>query len=224
MPSMPKRRSSKPSVAVPVAFVPADPASLGVALDPALAQLRTGLAAHRRRLWLRRAVRRGWMVLAAVAVAELLLVVAQRIWPLEGATVLAAAIPVIGLLVLLVMVTRARPSLGETALAVDAEGGVGDAIASALAFAGASPSAATVDETTDETIDVGSGFDVHRAEERFVRRQRRDALGRLHAVDPRLFKPRFAPRPALVSLVAIALIVPAVFLPNPQDAVIAQNR
>ena len=173
MPSMPNRRSPKPAATAPVAFVPADPATLGVALDPALAQLRTGLAAHRRRLWLRRAVRRAWMVLAVVAVAELLLVVAQRIWPLEGATVLAAAIPVIGLLVLLVMVARARPSLGETALAVDAEGGLGDAIASALAFAGTSPMAPSLDEAADETIDVGTGFDVHQAEERFVRRQRR---------------------------------------------------
>ena len=188
MPSMPnapspaarrRRRRRSP-------FVPADPATLGVALDPALAQLRAGLAAHRRRLWLRRAVRRGWMVLAAVAVAELVLVVAQRHLAARGRARVAAAIPVIGLLVLLVMVARARPSLGETALAVDAEGGAGDAIASALAFAGTLARGRDRRRTpTDETIDVGAGFDVHQAEERFVRRQRRDALGRLHAVDPR---------------------------------------
>ena len=109
MPPMPNLRPRRPDASTaPVPFVPADPATLGVALDPALAQLRAGLAAHRRRLWLRRAVRRGWVVLAAVAVAELALVVAQRIWPLEDAPVLGAAIPVIGLLVLVSMTARAR--------------------------------------------------------------------------------------------------------------------
>src|SRR6187551_2904047 len=106
---MPTLRPSRPgrngatSPTDPVPFVPTDPATLGVAdLDPALAQLRAGLAAHRRRLWLRRAVRRAWYVLAAVVVIELVLVVAQRIWPLEAAPLVAAAVPVIGLLALLV--------------------------------------------------------------------------------------------------------------------------
>src|SRR5215207_5630359 len=126
------------------AFVPADPATLGVPLDPALAQLRSGLVRHRRRLWFRRAVRRAWYVLASVAAIELLLVAAQRMWPLEGAPVVAVAVPVLGLLSLLVATVRAQPSLGETALAVDAEGGSGDAIASALAFAGAMPTTAGV--------------------------------------------------------------------------------
>ena len=49
-------------------------------------------------------------------------------------------------------------------------------------------------------------------------------LSRLRAVDPGLFRPRLARRPALVALVATALVVPAVLLPNPQDLVIAQNR
>ena len=153
----------------PVPFVPTDPALLGVAdLDPALAQLRGGLAAHRRRLWLRRGVRRAWYVLAAVAVIELVLVVAQRIWPLEGAPLIAVAVPVLGLLALLVLVVRARPSLGETALAVDAESGSGDAIASALAFAGTMPETASARNAadTDETILIGDGFDLHDAEGR----------------------------------------------------------
>src|SRR3954453_23761613 len=134
-PSRPGTRSRRPAPDA-AAYVPADPASLGVPLDPALAELRSGLAAHRRRLWLRRSVRRAWYVLADVMVAELVLAIAQRLLPLEQAPLVAAALPVLGLLALLVLVVRTRPTLGETALAVDAEGGSGDAVASALAFAG----------------------------------------------------------------------------------------
>ena len=101
-----------------------------------------GPRGYRRRLWFRRAVRRAWYVLAAVAVAELVLAVAQRLLPLEQAPLVALAIPVLGLLVLLVLVVRVRPSIGETALAVDAEGGVGRRLASALAFAVAMPATA----------------------------------------------------------------------------------
>ena len=206
-------------------IVPGDPASLGVALDPSLAAIRAGLAAHRRRLWLRRAVRRAWAVLAVVAVAELVLAVLQRLVPLEQAPLVAVALPVLGLLVLLALVVRARPSLGETALAVDAEGGSGDAVASALAFAGSMPSTAgPAAAGDDDTIAVGSSFDLHDAEARFVRRQRRDALSRLRVVDPGLFRPRLARRPALIALIATALVAPALLLPNPQDVVIAQQR
>ena len=77
--------------------LPADPAELGVPLDPTLAQLRSGLVAHRRRLWLRRSVRRAWYVLAVVMVAELVLAIAQRLLPLEQAPLVAAALPVLGL-------------------------------------------------------------------------------------------------------------------------------
>src|SRR4051795_2898324 len=137
-PSRPGTPSRRPA-ADTAAYVPADPAALGVPLDPALVELRSGLAAHRRRLWLRRNVRRAWSVLAVVMVAELVLAIAQRLLPLEHAPLVAAALPVLGLLALLVLVVRVRPSMGETALAVDAEGGSGDAVASALAFAGAHP-------------------------------------------------------------------------------------
>ncbi len=171
------RRSARPT-ATP--YVPADPASLGISLDPALSEIRATLAPHRRRLWLRRATRRAWSVAAAVAVAELVLAVAQRLLPLEGAPLVALAFPVVGMLGLLGLVVRARPSLGETALAVDAEGGSGDAVASSLAFAvqmpaTAGPSAAA----NDGLIAVDGAFDITEAEARFVRRQRRDALGRL---------------------------------------------
>ena len=129
------RRPGTVSAAATPVIVPADPATLGVTLDPALVTLRSGLVAHRRRLWLRRSVRRAWYVLAGVAVAEIALAIVMRVAPVEWGPQLAAAVPIAGLLVLLVLVVRARPSIGETALAVDAEGGSGDALASALAFA-----------------------------------------------------------------------------------------
>src|SRR3954449_8854345 len=175
-PSRPGTPSRRPAPDA-AAYVPADPASLGVALDPALVELRSGLAAHRRRLWLRRSVRRAWYVLAVLMVAELVLAIAQRVFALEQAPLVAAALPILGLLALLVLVVRARPTLGETALAVDAEGGAGDALASALAFAGADPaSAGPAGGMEDETIVVDAGFDISDAESRFIRRQRRDAV------------------------------------------------
>ena len=41
---------------------------------------------------------------------------------------------------------------------------------------------------------------------------------------PALFKPRFSRTPALAALAAVVLLVPVLVLPNPQDAVIAQQR
>src|SRR4051794_1087710 len=159
-PGTPSRRPAPDAAA----YVPADPASLGVALDPALVELRSGLAAHRRRLWLRRAVRRAWYVLAVVMVAELALAVAQRLFALEQAPLIAAALPIFGLLALLVLVVRARPTLGETALAVDAEGGAGDAVASALAFASAHPADAGPSAgPDDDTIAVDATFTIAEA-------------------------------------------------------------
>src|SRR5918993_1247549 len=169
-------RAPRPVVrrAPEIPFVPADPAGLGVQLDPSLAEIRSTLAGHRRRLWFRRAVRRFWAVAAVVAVAELALAVAQRLVPLEQAPLVALAIPVVGALVLLALVVLSRPTLGETALAVDAEGGSGDAVASALAFAAAHPEAAgPASDTDDGTIAVDGNFDLGEAEGRFIRRQRR---------------------------------------------------
>ena len=97
---------------------------------------------HRRRLWLRRIVRRAWVALAVLAVAEAILWTIARFFPLEAAPVIGVAIPVLVALGLLVAIVRARPSLGETALAVDMEGGLGDRVSSALELAVAFPASA----------------------------------------------------------------------------------
>ena len=70
---------------------------------------------------LRRIVRRAWIAVAAVRRRGARPVVARRdSCPSNGRPSLGAAIPVAGALALLVAVVRARPSLGETAMAVDA--------------------------------------------------------------------------------------------------------
>ena len=120
---------------------------------------------------------------------------------------------------------RARPTLGETALAVDAEGG--PATPSRPRWPSRAPipgAAGPAAGPEDETIVVDAGFDIAEAETRFVRRQRRDALTRLRAVQPNLFRPRLARRPAGTAILAAALMIPAVLLPNPMDLVIQQNR
>ena len=62
------------------------------------------------------------------------------------------------------------------------------------------------------------------AETAFVRRQRRDALAAVRLAPRSLFRPRFSRRPAAVALVALLLLAPVLLLPNPQDAVIAQQQ
>ncbi|MFL5716620.1 MAG: hypothetical protein ACJ77V_03465 [Chloroflexota bacterium] len=204
--------------------MPPDPrASLSGPLDPTLESIRGELGGHRTRLWLRRIVRRAWVAGAAIAVAEAILWTIARFVPLEAAPVIAVTIPIVVALILLIAVLRARPSIGETALAVDVEGRLGDRVSSALELAVGFPASAT---PPAEDVDLdGPGVTLDEAAEtdRFVRRQRRDALGTLRTA-PRLFKPRFSRSSAVVALVAVALLVPVLALPNPQTAVIAQQR
>ena len=125
-------------------MIPPDPRqALSGELDPSLDALRATLAPHQRRLWLRRIVRRAWLALAAIAAGEAVLWTVARFLPIEPAPLIAAAIPVVVLLVLLGFVIRARPSLGETALAVDVEGGLGDRVSSAMELAVGFPASAT---------------------------------------------------------------------------------
>ena len=76
-------------------FVPADPrVVLGGELHPDLVAIRRLLRPHGRRLWLRRIVRRAWIVIAATVLAELVLWTVARFVPLEIAPTLGAVIPI----------------------------------------------------------------------------------------------------------------------------------
>ncbi len=192
----PARRGAVSAAATP-AIVPADPATLGVALDPALLTLRAGLVAHRRRLWLRRSVRRAWYVLAGVAVVEIALgdrdarrparvgapsspppsrsSGSWRCWCSSSAPVRRSA-------------RRPSPWTPKAGPATP------------WRRRSRSPQSMPGHrrpgpEDDDETIVVGEGYELGAAEARFVRRQRRDAVGRLRTIEPGLFRPRLA-RPA----------------------------
>ena len=68
------RRPSYGAAGMPDVIVPADPrAALAGPLDPSLLEIRSGPTAQRRGLWLRRIVRRAWVAVAAVILAELVL-------------------------------------------------------------------------------------------------------------------------------------------------------
>jgi hypothetical protein len=214
------RRTSRPSVG----SAPADPVHvLRGPLDPALLALRMELRPHRRRLWLRRTVRRAFIVAAAIAVAELAVWMLARLVPLELAPAIGAAIPVVGLVALAVAAVRARPSLGQTALAVDHEAGLGDRVSSALELAISEPALAGPRDAGPGADPETSDADEAATHERLVRRQRADAVTALRSTPP-VFPPRIARRPALVAVIAGLLLLPAVLLPNPQDATIAQQR
>ncbi len=204
--------------------VPPDPrAVLEGPLDPSLEAIRGALVAHRNRLWLRRIVRRTWLALAAVAIGEAILWTIARFIPVEAAPIVAVAIPIAVALILIVAAVRARPSLGETALAVDVEGDLGDRVSSAMELAVAYPGSA-MPPAEDLDLDASVAARDEAAEtDRFVRRQRRDALSTLRTA-PAMFKPRFSRNPAIAALAAVALLVPVLVLPNPQNAVIAKQR
>ena len=193
-------------------------------LDPVLLALRASLLPHRRRLWVRRLVRRAWVALAAVVAAELVLWTLARFVPLESAPVLGAAIPVVVLAALLVVGVRARPQVGETALAIDAEAKLDDRLSSALELAAGFPASAGPALDGAVSLDPSLAGDEAAQTDRFIRRQRQDALSALRTVPSALFRPRVSRRPAAVGLVAMLFLAPVVLVPNPHNAVIAQQQ
>ena len=197
---------------------PPDPRSLGTPIDPLLESIRADLRPHLRRLWVRRIVRRAWLVAGAVLVAEVGLFAIARVVPIEILSALALAIPIVGLVILVGLAAAARPRIGETAIAVDAEAHLGDRVASSLALAAAFPDYAGPRADESPTPSGDDGGDETREAEAFVRRQRADAASSLRIAPPNLFRPRLSRRPAAAVLVASLLLVPLVLLPNPQDA------
>ena len=115
------------------AMVPVDPRLVvDGPLDPSLTSVLGALGPYRQRLWIRRIVRRTWRALAAILAAELVLWTIARFVPLTWAPVAAFLIPAAGIVGWLIAIVRARPGIGETALAVDGEGQLGDRISSAV--------------------------------------------------------------------------------------------
>ncbi|HJP89789.1 MAG TPA: hypothetical protein VJ850_12205 [Candidatus Limnocylindrales bacterium] len=217
------RRPARAAQSAVETFVPVDPrAALAGELHPDLIAIRRLLRPFGRRLWLRRIVRRAWIVVASVGLVELVLWTAARFFPIELAPTLAATIGLAGAFVLVALAVAARPSVGETALAVDREGGLGDRSASALALAVAYPDVAGADAgAPDDDADPG---DVDAQRRAFVLRQRRDTLAALRATPANLFRPRLARRPAAIAVVAMLALAPVLLIPNPQNAAIAQAR
>ena len=197
-------------------------------LDPALVAIRSGLAPFRRRLWLRRIVRDATWLVAAILGLELILAVAARFAPLGWAWSVALALPIIGLVVLLFDAVRIRPTLAETALALDGEQGLRDRVSSALEIAIRSPEIAGLDapapEGAEASLSVAELGADHTTYADFVRLQRRDALSSLNAADHRAFRPRLPRRPARVAAILAVLLVPALVLPNPQADTLAQRE
>ena len=124
-------------------------------LDPSLTSVLGALGPYRQRLWIRRIVRRTWLALAAILVAELVLWTVARFVPLTWAPVAAVLIPAVGIFAWLVAIVRARPGIGETALAVDGEGQLGDRVSSALELAAAFPTSAG--PADPEAVELATG-------------------------------------------------------------------
>ncbi len=184
---------------------------------------------HRRRLWLRRIVRRTW-----IALAVLLRSPSWPSGPSPGSSrsrsrrCVAALIPLARRRRLARRRSSAsRPSLGETALAVDAEGRLGDRVSSALELAVAFPASAGPLGAA-----AGDGPDARRGHARSTRPPRPTASSAASDAMPwsRCGPSRPCSRhagrgtPPSSLVVASLALVPVLALPNPQDAVIAQQR
>ena len=190
-------------------------------LDPVLEAIRAGLRPHRRRLWLRRIVRRAWLVAGAVLVAE--------VGPVRARAPRADRDPA---------AARARDpdrrprrprrprgarrgrASARRPSRVDAEAHLGDRVASALALAAAFPDyAGPRRRPTSPTTSADDGGDETREAEAFVRRQRADAAsGRSRIAPPTCSgrASRAGPRRPCSSRRSCSS--PLVLLPNPQDA------
>src|SRR3954452_15744660 len=122
-------------------------------LDPQLLDLRRSLSRFRRRVWLRRIVRDGSLILAAVVVIELILAVCARLIPFPYLAIASVAVIALGFVALLIDAIRVRPTLAEAVLAVDTEDGLADRVSTALSLATTSPDLATEAPVGDEGTD-----------------------------------------------------------------------
>ena len=183
-------------------------------LDPSLDEIRAGLASHRRRLWMRRIVRRAWRALAGDR--------RRRSGPARRRPARARS-------------RSCRPwsrrsrSSGIGDLAGERRPGPARASARQPWRSTARGTSATAsrapcrlrrrsrpwpDRRTVDVDDPDLPVTEAAEAERFVRRQRRDAVGALRIAPPNLFRPRFSRQPAAIALAATLLIVP--FTPAPE--------
>jgi hypothetical protein len=168
--------------------------------------------------------------LASVVGVELVLAVAARFAPLGWAWSVALAIPVVGIVALLIDAVRVRPTLAETALALDNEQGLRDRVSSALELAMRSPELAGAGEPGEATSVTNQGIGEAAALTEtatyadFVRLQRRDALSTLRTADQQAFRPRLPRRPARAAAILALLLIPALVLPNPQADTLARRE
>ena len=206
--------------------MPPDPRqALSGPLDPSLEAIRAALAPHRRRLWLRRIVRRdvdgarrdrhrrsravdGGSVRTPRGSADRSRPPSRSRsrWSCSWSSL------------------RARPSLGETALAVDVEGGLGDRVSSALELAVGVPRhrrrhpPTTSTSTRRSLPSMRSPRPIDSSADSGATRSRR--CGRRRRCSSRGSRETRRSPPWSRSRCSC----PVVVLPNPQDAVIAQQR
>jgi len=97
--------------------------------------------------------RRAWIALAVGASAEAILFGLARLVPIEVLPSIAVAIAIVALGGWLASAVRARPSIGETAIALDTEARLGDRVSSALSLAAAFPALAGPVDSPDALDD-----------------------------------------------------------------------
>jgi hypothetical protein len=193
-----------------------------MSLDPQLVELRRSLGRFRRRVWLRRIVRDGSLILAAVAAVELALAVIARLMPFDLHLAAAVAVVIVGLVALAVDTVRVRPTLAEAALAVDSEDGLNDRVSTALSLAASKPELASAEPTSSTDADADRPDAA--VYEHLVRLQRRDALSALLSADPRGLRIPLPRRQSAATAFCALMLIPALLLPNAQNDVIAQRE
>ncbi|MGH2418141.1 MAG: hypothetical protein ACRDFY_07385, partial [Candidatus Limnocylindria bacterium] len=155
----------------------------------------------RRRLWWRRAVRSGLLIVAAVVLALAVVQLLARAFPLEAAPWIQLGVAGVGLVAWIADGLRRRPTIVEAARRADEELGLRQRLGTALELAG---------HETRDPLEV---------------RQLADARARLNEVDlRRAFRPRLARRPLAVAGVGLAMTLLLVAWPNPQDDLLEQRR
>ena len=165
------------------------------------ADARQRLDGLRRRLWWRRAVRSGLLVLAIALVAVALVQLLARAFPIEQARWIQAGILGVAAAAWAVDTGRRRPSLTDAARRADEELALKQRLGTALELA---------------THDGGDPLED---------RQIADARASLGTLDlRRAFRPRLDRRPVAVAVIGLALTLLLVAWPNPLDDIVNQQR